>query len=309
MKGNTYSPAMIVVVSTIWLLSFAALIALWKRPRHTMIDLWLMVVMCAWIFDIALSAVLNGGRFDLGFYAGRIYGLFAATFVLIVLLAGTAALYARLSRLLDAEQQERRRESGLRQRIFDTSIDLISVCDRRGSLIHASPSCQTILGYRPDEMIGRTAKQFLYHEDLASTRNEMRLARLGRLTRNFDCRYTHKDGRIVPLAWTGAWSEPDQQHFFIGRDMSERIKLEQQLRQAQKMEAIGQLTGGIAHDFNNILAVIIGMAELAAAGVAADPKLSAMVKQIDEAAERGAQLVQRMLAFARKQPLERASST
>jgi CheY-like chemotaxis protein len=64
------------------------------------------------------------------------------------------------------------------------------------------------------------------------------------------------------------------------------------------------LTGGIAHDFNNILAVIIGMTELTAAGVAGDPKLSAMVKQIDESAERGAQLVQRMLAFARKQPLE-----
>src|ERR1700687_5373421 len=86
--------------------------------------------------------------------------------------------------------------------------------------------------------------------------------------------------------------------------MSEHIKLEHQLRQAQKMEAIGQLTGGIAHDFNNILAVIIGMAELTAAAVADDPKVSAMVKQIDESAERGAQLVQRMLAFARKQPLE-----
>src|SRR5262245_14216054 len=70
------------------------------------------------------------------------------------------------------------------------------------------------------------------------------------------------------------------------------------------MEGIGQLTGGIAHDFNNILAVIIGMAELIAASVAADPKVSAMVKQIDESAERGAQLVQRMLAFARKQPLK-----
>ncbi len=91
---------------------------------------------------------------------------------------------------------------------------------------------------------------------------------------------------------------------FIGRDMTERLNLERQLRQAQKMEAIGQLTGGIAHDFNNILAVIIGMTELTAVGVAGDAKLSGMVKQIDEAAERGAQLVQRMLAFARKQPLE-----
>ena len=67
------------------------------RTPHTMIDLWLMVVMCAWIFDIALSAVFNAGRFDLGFYAGRVYGLLAATFVLLVLLVGTARLYARLA--------------------------------------------------------------------------------------------------------------------------------------------------------------------------------------------------------------------
>ena len=80
--------------------------------------------------------------------------------------------------------------------------------------------------------------------------------------------------------------------------------IEGRLRQMEKMEALGQLTGGIAHDFNNILAVIIGMAELASASVADDPKISAMLKQIDESAERGAQLVQRLLAFARKRPLE-----
>ena len=224
--------------------------------------------------------------------------------VLFMLLAGIVRLYARLAQALGAEQQERRRESGLCQRIFDTSLDLILVCDRWGNIVQVSPSCQAILGYRPDEMMEQSAKQFLYPDDLDNTRSEMRIARHGGQTCNFDCRYLHKDGHIVPLTWTGVWSERDQQHFFIGRDMTERLNLERQLRQAQKMEAIGQLTGGIAHDFNNILAVIIGMSELTAAGVAGDAKLSAMVKQIDEAAERGAQLVQRMLAFARKQPLE-----
>src|SRR5262249_11706230 len=79
--------------------------------------------------------------------------------------------------------------------------------------------------------------------------------------------------------------------------------LEHQLRHAQKMEAIGQLTGGVAHDFNNILTVIIGMTELLTPAVAGDPMLAPIVKSIDEASERGAQLTQRMLAFARKQPL------
>ena len=191
----------------------------------------------------------------------------------------------------------------INQRIFDTSLDLILVVDRRGTFIRVSPSSLQILGYRPDELIGRSAKDFLYSADLDSTRNEMRLARRGREMRNFECRYVHKDGRVVPLMWTGVWSEPEEQHFFIGRDMTERLKLEQQLRQAQKMEAIGQLTGGVAHDFNNILTVITSTIDLLADAVAGDEKLAAVAKSIDEAAERGAQLTQRMLAFARKQPL------
>jgi two-component system sensor kinase FixL len=68
-----------------------------------------MAVMCAWLCDIALSAMLNGGRFDFGFYAGRIYGLAAASFVLVVLLLETIALYARLARSLEAERRERER--------------------------------------------------------------------------------------------------------------------------------------------------------------------------------------------------------
>ena len=132
----------------------------------------------------------------------------------------------------------------------------------------------------------------------------MRRARRGALSRNFECRYVHKDGHAVPIAWTGIWSEPDGQYFFIGRDMTERIVLESQLRQAQKMEAIGQMTGGVAHDFNNLLTVIIGMSELLSDSVGQDPELAPIVQAIDEAASRGAQLTQRMLAFARKQPLQ-----
>src|SRR5262249_59864861 len=103
--------------------------------------------------------------------------------------------------------------------------------------------------YRPEEMTGHSAVDFIYAEDLDPTRREMRMARRGQVMRNFDCRYVHKDGRVVPLAWTGVWSEPDQQHFFIGRDMTERLAAEERLRRSQQLEAVGQLTGGIAHDF------------------------------------------------------------
>ncbi len=112
MQGNRYTPAMIGVVSSTWALSLLALVIVWRRRPHSVLDLWLMVVLCAWLFDIALAAVLNAGRFDLGFYAGRIYGWLAASFVLIVLLIENGRLYARLvgtNEELAAEVGERRR--------------------------------------------------------------------------------------------------------------------------------------------------------------------------------------------------------
>ena len=108
MQGNSYTPAMIGTVSTVWSLSLVALVVLWRRKPHSLLDLWLMVVLCAWLFDIALAAVLNHGRFDLGFYAGRIYGLLAASFVLLVLLVESARLHGRTHRML-ARSAERLR--------------------------------------------------------------------------------------------------------------------------------------------------------------------------------------------------------
>jgi len=88
------------------------------------------------------------------------------------------------------------------------------------------------------------------------------------------------------------------------RLLEEKADADRQLRQAQKMEAIGQLTGGVAHDLNNLLTVIMGTIEILTETVAGRPELEAVVKLIDEAAARGADLTQRLLAFARKQPLQ-----
>ena len=71
-------------------------------------------------------------------------------------------------------------------------------------------------------MVGHSAAGFIHPEDLESTREEMRAARRGRNTRYFECRYVHKDGHAVLLQWTGVWSEQEQLHYFIGRDMTER---------------------------------------------------------------------------------------
>ena len=128
--------------------------------------------------------------------------------------------------------------SALRQEIedlrwlFETSPDLIFTTDRRGTFTHISPSSEAILGYRPDEMIGRSGADFIYPEDLEPTRDEMRLARRGRHTRNFEARYLHKEGRVVALTWSGAWSEGGQQHSFIGREVTEQKLAEEKFRLA-----------------------------------------------------------------------------
>src|ERR1039457_4106730 len=88
------------------------------------------------------------------------------------------------------------------------------------------------------------------------------------------------------------------------RDITERRQLEDQFRQAQKMEAIGQLTGGIAHDFNNLLTVILGCYEVTGEEVKENPRLTKMAEMISSAAQRGADLTHRMLAFARRQTLQ-----
>ena len=111
MQGSRYTPAMMGVVSTVWATTLIALFFLWRRRPHTVLDLWLIVVICVWGLDVALSAVLNAGLFDLGFYVGRTYGLLASCFVLLVLLIEASALYARL---VEAHEKRQRRLDILR---------------------------------------------------------------------------------------------------------------------------------------------------------------------------------------------------
>ncbi|HEY9063781.1 MAG TPA: response regulator [Burkholderiaceae bacterium] len=110
MDGNRATPMLALAVSTVWLVGAAALVVLARRRPYTVLDLWLAVVMSAWLLDVALSAILNAGRFDLGFYAGRIYGLLAASFVLGVLVIENGTLYAKLA---EVHAEERRRASDL----------------------------------------------------------------------------------------------------------------------------------------------------------------------------------------------------
>jgi two-component system sensor histidine kinase/response regulator len=100
-----YSTAMYATVGAVWACNLLALGALWRTKTRTVLDLWLMVVSLAWVFDIALSAMLNSARYDLGFYAGRIYGLVACSIVLLELLRENSTLYAQLFRAYEADHR------------------------------------------------------------------------------------------------------------------------------------------------------------------------------------------------------------
>jgi signal transduction histidine kinase len=120
--GSDYSMLITKGVSpTMWLLSLAALLALWRRQRSSVLDLWLMVVMCAWLFDIALSAVIGSSRYDLGWYAGR-SGLLAASFVLVVLLLETNGLHITLAK---AKGQIEEHAKKLEERVRERTAELL----------------------------------------------------------------------------------------------------------------------------------------------------------------------------------------
>jgi diguanylate cyclase (GGDEF)-like protein/PAS domain S-box-containing protein len=137
-------------------------------------------------------------------------------------------------------QERIERESNEHRRLFELSQDMILVTDRRGQVIRVSPIVESILGYCPDELIGRSAGDVIYSDDLEKARNEMRLARRGQSTRDCETRYHHKDGRLVTLAWSGVWSEPEQIYFLTCRDVTQRKIVDERLKQLAHYD---QLTG------------------------------------------------------------------
>ena len=157
-----------------------------------------------------------------------------------------------------AARNELAQEVEERRRLFETSLDMILITNRQGDFVRVSPSVEETLGYTPEELIGRSGAEFVYPEDLEATRREMRQAREGNVTRNFETRYVHKQGRVVALSWSGVWSEPEQKHFFVGRDMTERKLAEEQLWQLAHLD---QLTG-----LSNRLTLHSDLGELLATG-------------------------------------------
>jgi PAS domain S-box-containing protein len=214
-----------------------------------------------------------------------------------------------------SEIERKDAEAGLRaseeqyRGIFNTSVDGMVVLDEEGRTVDANPAFLEMLGYRREEILGAYPRQLVPPDSLEVCTQLAETAARGEAFQG-ECRALRRDGRLLDIEVRGLQMEyHGRPHVLaIVRDISankraeaERVQLEAQLRQAQKMEAIGHLTGGIAHDFNNILTSIMGYAVLAGERVAdlGDPKLIKYLDQMHVAAVRARDLIQQMLTFSR----------
>jgi len=188
-------------------------------------------------------------------------------------------------------------------RIVTSSLDIITTIDKDGHIIEVSPRSRDIWGYDPEELAGRDFIELVHPDDRNATRAEMARLSAGEMSPGLTNRYIRKDGNVVHMQWASVWSPEDAQFVLIGRDVTSRVEAEAKLRQAQRLDAVGQLTGGIAHDFNNLLMVILGTAELMLERARNDREMQHMAETIRSTAERGAELTNRLLAFGRKQVL------
>ncbi|MCK0209677.1 PAS domain S-box protein [Starkeya koreensis] len=232
----------------------------------------------------------------------------AATFAIFVAVL-IAAMYDRRFAVMADRESAMLRASEERYRTLyrRTPLPLHSL-DGNGCIEQVSDRWLDLLGYRRDEVIGRPLTDFMT-PDSSRRRNEEHWPQLvgsGEL-REAEYRLVTKDGRVLDCKLS-AVAERDAQGNILKTscgliDVTEHRAAEEALRQAQKLEAVGQLTGGIAHDFNNLLAVVLGNLELAAKRSPSDARLQTLLDNAIQAAQRGAALTQRMLAFARRQDL------
>lgn len=213
-----------------------------------------------------------------------------------------------------AQTQLHRREKYFRA-LTENTLDILTILNQEGLYLYNSPSVKRVLGYEPQELAGRSAFPFICPEDLQQAEKAFAeaISHPDRTVRT-EFRFRHQDGswRYLEAVGQSHLADPEIAGVVINsRDVTDRkvaeagmSELEDQLRQSQKMEAIGQLAGGVAHDFNNILTVIHGHASLLVQKGALTGSAARSAQQIAEAAERAASLTRQLLTFSRRQVMQ-----
>ncbi|WP_129586218.1 PAS domain S-box protein [Sphingomonas montana] len=198
--------------------------------------------------------------------------------------------------------------SAERDRLWETSPDLLLVLDFDGIVQRVNPAWTDLLGHVPDELVGRFIADLVIPDDTERTVEALDQARSDALE-TLENRYRHKNGTTRWFSWVARPSERDI--YAIGRDITDAKlatetlrRTEDQLRQSQKVEAIGQLTGGVAHDFNNLLTVIRGSIDLLRRPNVTDERRRRYIDAIASTADRATKLTGQLLAFARRQSLK-----
>jgi PAS domain S-box-containing protein len=220
-----------------------------------------------------------------------------------------AATFNRMTSAV-AEREERLRESEERFRTMtESAVDAVVTADGNGDIVSWNRGARAVFGYEPEEVLGtplaRLVPEHLRETD-AQGRPRIASAEMApALERPVELSGVRKDTRTFPIELSLARWETRLGSFLtvIIRDITERRQLEEQFRQAQKMESVGRLAGGLAHDFNNLLTVIGGHADLLHERLRPEDPLRLRVGRIQEAATHAADLTRQLLAFSRKQML------
>jgi PAS domain S-box-containing protein len=214
-------------------------------------------------------------------------------FALLLLLADQISVAVTNARLFAEQRASEQRYRSL----LEQAADSIFVTEADGRILDANEQATALLGYTRAELLGMRL------HDLAEPAEALaRLWQTNRATASLHLR--RHDGLSLPVEISAATIDAGV-GLAIVRDVSERLRLESQLRQAQKLEAIGTLANGIAHDFNNLLAAITGYADLALDSTAPDDPRYTDLQQVVHAARRGAGLTRQLLAFSRPATPER----
>jgi PAS domain S-box-containing protein len=209
--------------------------------------------------------------------------------------------------LKEAQWETERREAYYRA-LIENASDMVILLAADGTVRFVSPSVERVLGYRPEDCVGRDAYVAVHRDDHEAVRAELaRAAERPGEPRRLTYRFRHANGawRVLEATVTDLLADPAVGAFvFNSRDVTERIGLEDRLRQAQKMEAVGRLAGGVAHDFNNLLTVIRANSDFLLEDLEGGDPRRGEAEEIRSAAEHATGLTRQLLAFSRRQVVQ-----